>query len=228
MRSIRPATGLRFTWTVEHAHEDRDARQRPVAEAELGGRQRMRDHATPGRRPAPPPAPSTHGVTRGGIAEEQRAPDGEHGADPAERRPEPEQNEARQRKAADERIALGMDRRDLRADGIAIDMGASHGESRPSRSRTAHGLCVRRENLRHLKQVSRKSSSRDAASRSLDPRPAAARGWARRALVADLRQPLARCFGLALPVPHAGVEPALCQRARHGCRARRCGPGRAR
>ena len=53
-----------------------------------------------------------------GSPKKQRAPDCQQRADPAKRRPDPEQNQTRKRKAADKRIALGMDRRNLRADGI--------------------------------------------------------------------------------------------------------------
>ena len=67
---------------VEHAHEDRDPRQRPVAEPEFGRRQHLRDHrdAPVGRRHHDALAHRRHPHR---IAEEQRAPDGQHRADPA-------------------------------------------------------------------------------------------------------------------------------------------------
>src|SRR6202171_481451 len=109
---------------VEHAHEYRDARQRPVAEAEFGRRQYLRHHRDTaiGRRhhDAFPHRRHPHRV-----AEKQGAPDRQQGADPPQRRPDPEQDQARKRKAADKRIAFGMNRRNLRADGI----GNGHGPS---------------------------------------------------------------------------------------------------
>src|SRR6202166_2465635 len=70
---------------VEHAHEDRDARQRPVAETEFGRRQYLRHHrdAPVGRRHHDALAHRRHPHR---IAEEQRAPDGKPRADPAQRR----------------------------------------------------------------------------------------------------------------------------------------------
>ena len=67
-----------------------------------------------------------------GIAEEQRAPDREAGADPAERRPDPEQDQAGQREGTDEGVAFGMDRRDLRSN----RMGDGHRRGKPSFNRT--------------------------------------------------------------------------------------------
>jgi len=109
---------------VEHAHEYRDARQRPVAETEFGRRQHLRHHrnATVGRRHDDA---LTHRRHPHRIAEKQRTPDGQQRADPAERRPDPEQNQAGKSKAADERIALGVHRRNLRADGVG-DRHRSH------------------------------------------------------------------------------------------------------
>src|SRR5882762_11714183 len=46
-------------------------------------------------------------------------PDRQQCADPAKRRPDPEQDQARKRKTADKRIALGVNRRNLRPDGIS-------------------------------------------------------------------------------------------------------------
>src|SRR6476659_1604878 len=77
MRSMRPPTGLRFTW-----------QSNTLMKME--------------RR----------------IAEEVVAPERYDRAEPAERRPQPKQNDGRERKAADEGIPLRMDRRELRADGI--------------------------------------------------------------------------------------------------------------
>src|SRR3954466_3494149 len=68
-------------------------------------------------------SPSRHGVTRagtrkkkgphagarGGMAKKMGAPGGRQRPDPAERRPQEEQHQARQRDPADERIALRMD-----------------------------------------------------------------------------------------------------------------------
>src|SRR5258705_8745512 len=74
---------------VEHAHEYRDARQRPVAETEFGRRQHLRHHrdASVGRRHDDALAYRRHPHR---IAEKQRTPDGQQRADPAERRPDPE------------------------------------------------------------------------------------------------------------------------------------------
>src|ERR1700731_3040189 len=102
---------------VEHAHEYRDARQRPVAEAEFGRRQYLRHHrdASVGRRHHDALAHRRHPDR---IGKKQRAPPRQQRAEPAERRPDPEQNQARKRKAADKRIALGVNRRNLRANGV--------------------------------------------------------------------------------------------------------------
>src|SRR5579862_1531462 len=102
---------------IEHAHENGNARQRPRAEIELLRRQGIYNlaQAAVGRRHDDAVAHWRHPRW---IAEEIRAPQRRNRADPAERRPEPKQYEAHQRKAADERIALRMDRRELRADGF--------------------------------------------------------------------------------------------------------------
>src|SRR5882672_265230 len=107
--------GAAIDVTVEHVHEDRDARQGALAEIELRRRHRVDDlaHAAVGGRDHQALARRRHPV---GIAEEQRAPDCHDGADPAERRPEPEQKQARERKDADERQSFAMDRNDLPSD----------------------------------------------------------------------------------------------------------------
>src|SRR5262249_32030725 len=51
-----------------------------------------------------------------GIAKEQRAPDRQPRADPAEQRPQPEQDQARQREGADEWQALAVNRHDRATD----------------------------------------------------------------------------------------------------------------
>src|SRR5258707_874970 len=52
------------------------------------------------------------------IAEEIGAPRGHDRAEPVERRPDEEQDQAHERKGADERIALAVNRHELGADGI--------------------------------------------------------------------------------------------------------------
>ena len=94
---------------VEHAHEDRDPRQRPVAEFELRRRHRIDDLADAAVRGRDHDA-LAHRRHPHRIAEEIGAPDRQHGPDPAERRPDPEQDQARQREHADEREAFAVDR----------------------------------------------------------------------------------------------------------------------
>ena len=59
------------------------------------------------------------------IAKEQRAPDRQQRADPAQRRPDPEQDQGGQRKAADERIAFAMNRRNCARMELPIDIEVS-------------------------------------------------------------------------------------------------------
>ena len=99
---------------VEDAHEDRDALQRPVAEPEFGRRHEeadRRDDAV-GRRDHQALA---HRRDALGIAEEIDAPDREDAADPAERAPQPVEDEGRNREAGDEDVAFRMDRRESAA-----------------------------------------------------------------------------------------------------------------
>src|SRR5215470_6567192 len=107
--------GAAIDVTVEHVHEDRDARQGALAEIELRRWHRIDDlaHAAVGGRHHQALARRRHPV---GIAEEQRAPDRHHGADPAEWRPQPEQDQAHERKDADERQPFAMDRNNLPSD----------------------------------------------------------------------------------------------------------------
>src|SRR5262249_45394013 len=52
------------------------------------------------------------------VAEEIGAPERRDHSQPAERRPQPQENESDERKSADERIALRMDWRELRTDRV--------------------------------------------------------------------------------------------------------------
>src|SRR5262249_46421189 len=116
--AIDPASDRRAVdVTIEHAHENGNAQQRPVAKAEFGRRDRIDDHGDTAVGRGDHDA-LAHRRDADGIAEEQRAPDREHGPDPAQRRPDPEQDQACKRKAADEGIALRVDRGNLRADRI--------------------------------------------------------------------------------------------------------------
>src|ERR1043166_3086977 len=101
--------------TIENAHEDRHPRHRPVADAELGRRHRVDDLAHTAVRGRHEQA-LAHRRDAIGIAKEQGAPDGEHRSEPPGRRPQPEQNEAHQRKAADEWKPFPVHRHDLAAD----------------------------------------------------------------------------------------------------------------
>src|SRR6185503_5059063 len=102
---------------IEYAHENGDADERPLAEFKLLRWCRTGDTADTAvrRRHYDTFARRRHPRR---IAEEIDAPERRHGGEPTERRPQPEQDDARQRKATDEGIALRMDRRQLRADGV--------------------------------------------------------------------------------------------------------------
>ena len=102
---------------VEHRHEDRHALQRPHAEPELGRRRGEAGEADDavGRRDDEIGADRRHA---GGIAEEIGAPERRDEAEPAERRPNPPQDQRRDDEAGDEDIAL--------ADGSARDCGGSN------------------------------------------------------------------------------------------------------
>src|SRR5450759_3170346 len=120
---------------VEHAHEDRDARQRLVAQPELVRRRcrgDLADAAIGGRHHQ---ALAHRGHPRR-IAEEIGAPQGRQRAEPAERAPQPEQHQAGEREGADKGVAFRRDRHDLRANRIvarhvlsysAASAGASNG-----------------------------------------------------------------------------------------------------
>ena len=172
---------------IEHAHEDRNPRQRPFAEPQLRRRHRIHHpaDAAVGRRNHEALA-QRRDADR--VAEEIGAPGRRQRADPAERGPDEEQDQARQRKPADERIALRMDGRELRADGIDDGHGA---------------ILFRRGGGREI---------------VVERRRIAVRGGR---VLGDAGELLARLLRLALPVPHAGVEPALEQQFDGACRARR-------
>src|SRR6185312_10582487 len=102
--------------TVEHAHEDRHPRQGPLAELEILGRNRVGDpaHAPVGGRHHDALAHGRHALR---VAKKIDAPQGGHGAEPAQRRPQPEQKQAHQSESSDERQTLAVNRRQLGADG---------------------------------------------------------------------------------------------------------------
>jgi hypothetical protein len=127
--------GTAVHMTIENAHEDRDPRQRPVAQAEFGWRQNTHDHGDAPIRGRHHDTVS-HRRHADGIAEKQRAPDGQQRADPPQWRPQQEQDQAHEGKAADEEIAFGMNRRDLRANGI----GYRHENSLTACELTIHSL----------------------------------------------------------------------------------------
>src|SRR3977135_4127953 len=116
MRSILPVTGLRFTWQSNTLMKmDTRGSGRSPSSRSLGGTALV-------MRLTPPSAgdttiPPTTGRTPCGIAKKIDAPKRRHGAEPAQRRPQPEQEQADQREDADERQALTVDRRQLGADG---------------------------------------------------------------------------------------------------------------
>src|SRR5262245_43783559 len=107
--------GAAIDMAVEHVHEDRNAREGALAEIELRRWHRIDDlaHAAVGGCHHQALARRSYPI---GIAEEQRTPDRHHSADPAERRPQPEQDQAHKRKDADERQPFAMDRNDLASD----------------------------------------------------------------------------------------------------------------
>ena len=114
---MRPVTGVRFTWQSNTLMKIETRGSGVVPSAELRRRHRIGDEADAavGRRDHEPFGDRRHARR---VAEEIRAPERQHRAEPAERRPQDEQHEARERKAADERIAFRVDRRELRADGV--------------------------------------------------------------------------------------------------------------
>src|SRR5262245_55318901 len=177
-----PGDRTAVNMAVEHAHEDRNARQWSVAEIKVGRRNRAGDlaYATICRRHHQ--AVPYRGHPRG-IAEEIRAPDRCQRPEPSERAPEPKQDEARQCEGPDEGIPLRSYRNELRADRI-IDRHAA-----------ILLRCVGARFKRH-----RIGGTDGVVHR---------RGVAiRRGLfvLASQSQLLAGLFGLTLPVPHAGVE----------------------
>src|SRR5262249_3145758 len=91
-------------------------RQRPLAQIELFRRQRVGDAADPpvGGSNHDPVAHRRHAH---GIAEEIDAPERGERAEPTERRPQPEQQQARHAEDADERQALAVARRQLGGEG---------------------------------------------------------------------------------------------------------------
>src|SRR5271165_5365104 len=102
---------------VEHRHENRDALQRPHAQSQLGGRAGEAgeaDHAV-GRRDHEIGADRRHAR---GIAEEIGAPKRGDQPQPAERIPQPPENQGDDREACDEEVALRMDRRESAAEGV--------------------------------------------------------------------------------------------------------------
>src|SRR5262249_35139319 len=103
--------------TVEHAHEDGNAGERPIAERQFLRRHGF-NYATDcavGGRDQKAVSLRRHPLR---IAEEIGAPQRRDHRQPAERRPQPQENESYERESADERIALRMDRRELRTDRV--------------------------------------------------------------------------------------------------------------
>ena len=182
---MRPADRAAVHVAVEHAHEDRDAHHRAVAERELGRRHGIGD-------PAHPPVGGRDHETfaqRGHprrIAEEIDAPQRGESAEPAERRPQPHQEQACDREPRDEGIAFVVDRNELRAD-RGDDRHAHSAASAATISRASSGG-------RPVVETRRRPIGRCI-------------------VLAHKRQRLARLFRLALPVPHAGIEPAGRQQA---------------
>ena len=86
MRSIRPVTGLRFTWQSNTLMKIEMRGSGALAEAELRRRHRIDDlaDAAVGRRDDEALAHRRHPLR---IAKEIGAPERRHGAEPAERRP---------------------------------------------------------------------------------------------------------------------------------------------
>jgi len=120
MRSIRPATGLRFTWQSNTLNEDGNARQRPLASSSSFGGTALARRLT-GRRPAHDDAVAHRRMARRVRGRNRRTCRG-HGAEPAERPATARTKEAYQRKAADEGITLRWIGDSLRGDGIDEDI----------------------------------------------------------------------------------------------------------
>src|ERR1700751_463891 len=97
---------------VEHAHEDRDARQRPFAEFKLARRDHVHDLTDAAVRRRHHDLLSDRRYARR-IAKKIYAPQRRDHAQPAKRRPYPEQNEGRHGKAGDERITFAVNWRQL-------------------------------------------------------------------------------------------------------------------
>src|ERR1700704_4363287 len=102
IRSIRPATGLRFTWQLNTLMkiETRGSGLLPNPRS-AGGDTRVTTGITPPARAPPAPRHHPHG-----MRENQPPPDGHQGPEPAQRRPDPEQDQTHKCKAADEGIAF--------------------------------------------------------------------------------------------------------------------------
>src|SRR6185437_12727907 len=95
--------------TIENAHEYRNSRQRLFAKAEFARRRCARHlaHAAVCRRHHQTVA---HRRDARWVAEKIGTPDGGKSAKPAERAPQPEQDQTYQREGADERISFRRDR----------------------------------------------------------------------------------------------------------------------
>ena len=96
MRSMRPDDRTAVHVAIEHAHENGNARQRPVAEIKFLRRRGVGDAADAaiGRRHHDALARRRHPLR---IAEEIGAPERRQRRQPAERRPQPKQNQADER-----------------------------------------------------------------------------------------------------------------------------------
>src|SRR5262249_22960905 len=167
---------------VEHAHEDRNARQRLVTEAKVRWRHRTGDLVYTAIRGRDHQA-ITYWCYARRVTEEIGTPDRCQRAEPSERTPQPEQNEANQGEGPDEWVALRAHSDDLRAKLI----GDQH---------AAILLC----------RVSRslKRSRSSLANLSLNQRWVAVR--CALLLFPDSGKFLTRLFGFTLTIPHAGIE----------------------
>ncbi len=149
------------------------------------------------------------------IAEEIGAPERRKRRQPAERRPQPQQNEAAERKAADEGIALRVDRRELRADRVDdghAALSSCSGSRRSQLFRHASFGGVRRRQEIQLRALLRQRRADCDWARRRPPRPRP-----------GFRAPSAPRAG-GSTCWHRGRRARAVRRA---CRARRSRPGRA-
>ena len=141
MRSILPVTGLRLTWQSNTLMKiDTRGTARSPRSSSFGGTALVMRLTRPSAGAHHDPVADRRHPLR--IAEEIDAPERRHGGEPAERRPQPEQEQADQREQADERQALAVDRRQLGAN------GGENGHAQSITPRRRHGQWAARSPAR--------------------------------------------------------------------------------